>query len=345
MTKGEEYSILLAGRRKQRLRLPEQGSRQEGSGCGYVRGNIMEGRKTENIITLINEKFHDMSKGQKKLARFIMTDYDKAAFLTASAIGREVGVSESTVVRFAAVLGLKGFPEFQRELEGMVRRRIHEAPAVDIDNENISRQEVLEQVLKKDMENISHTLGHVDRNAFEAAVEMLLNARKVYIIGIRNSAPLAAYMESCLKLMLDEVILVSSDNSSHLFEDMLRMNEEDCIVGISFPRYSVRTLKAMEFANSRNGRVITITDSVNSPMNLYSSCNLIAKSEMTSVAESLTAPLSLMNALITAIMAKRRKNLVNRLEMLEDICNEYAVSGNDELNWVDDSDMAEKTPQ
>lgn len=303
----------------------------------------MDKKGTGSILTIINEKFQNMSKGQKKLARFIMTDYDRAAFLTASSIGREVGVSESTVVRFASVLGLKGFPELQKELEKIVRQRIHEAPGVDIDNENISRQEVLEQVLKKDMENISNTLAHVDRIAFEAAVEILLHARKVYLVGIRNSAPLAAYMEAYLKLMLEEVILVSSDNSTDLFEDLLRMNEEDCIVGISFPRYSMRTLKAMEFANSRNVRVITLTDSVNSPMNLYSSCNLIARSEMTAVAESLTAPLSLVNALVTSLMAKRRKNLVNRLEMLEDICNEYAASGNDELNWVDDSDMAGKS--
>lgn len=302
----------------------------------------MKNKGTETIFKIINDKFPDMSKGQKKLARFIMANYDRAAFLTASGIGREVGVSESTVVRFASVLGLKGFPQLQSELEEIVRKRIHEAPIVDIENENISRQEVLEQVLKKDMENIRQTLKQIDKNAFEAAVELLLDARKVYIIGIRNSAPLAAYMESYLKLMLDEVILLSSDNSSNLFEDMLRMNEEDCIVGISFPRYSIRTLKAMEFANSRSCRVVTITDSINSPMNLYSSCNLIAKSEMTPVAESLTAPLSIINAVITALMAKRRKKLVNRLEMLEDICNEYAVSGNDELNWVDDSELAKK---
>ncbi|MCI9370541.1 MAG: MurR/RpiR family transcriptional regulator [Lachnospiraceae bacterium] len=302
----------------------------------------MKKKETENIFQIINNKFSSMSRGQKKLARFIMTDYDRAAFLTASKIGYEVGVSESTVVRFAAMLGLKGFPQLQGELEKMVRRRIHEPPAVDIDNENISRQEVLEQVLKRDMENIRYTMEQINRNAFEAAVELLLAARKVYIIGIRNSTPLAACMEASLKLMLNEVILLSSDNSSNLFEDMLRMNEEDCIVGISFPRYSIRTLKAMEFANSRNCRVITITDSETSPMNLYSSCNLIAKSEMTSVAESLTAPLSVINALVTALMAKRKKNLVNRLEMLEDICNEYAVSGNDELNWVDDSDLAKK---
>lgn len=302
----------------------------------------METKETEKMIEAMNEKFGSMSKGQKKLAEFIMADYDRAAFLTAAGIGREVGVSESTVVRFAALLGFKGFPEMQRTLEEMVRKRIHEAPEIAIENENISRQEVLEQVLKKDAENICRTLEQVDRTAFEAAVEKLLQARKVYIIGIRNSEPLANYMGAYLKLMLEEVIVVSSDNSSDLFEELLKMNEEDCVVGISFPRYSMRTLKAMEFANSRSVGVVTITDSVNSPMNLYSSCNLTAKSEMTSAAESLTAPLSLINALVTAVMAKRRKNLINRLEMLEDICNEYAVAGNDELNWVDDSDLMEE---
>lgn len=141
-----------------------------------------------------------------------------------------------------------------------------------------------------------------------------------------------------LKLMLDEVTVVSNGNTSDLFEELMKINEEDCLVGISFPRYSMRTLKAIEFANSRSVSVITITDSINSPMNLYSSCNLIARSDMTAAADSLCAPMSLVNALITAVMAKRRKNLLNRLEMLEDICNQYGTGENDELNKVDDSD-------
>lgn len=300
---------------------------------------MMEKQGTDMVLQRINQKFSGMSKGQKKLAKFMMTEYDRAAFMTAAEIGQEVGVSESTVVRFANLLGYPGFPRLQQALAEQVRKRIHEAPAVDIDNENISRREVLEQVMKKDVENICKTLEQIDQEVFESAVEKILEARRVYIVGIRSSEPLAMYLGAYLKLMIDEVLVVSSDNSSDLFEDLLRMNEEDCVIGISFPRYSMRTLKVMEFANSRSVSVITITDSISSPMNLYSSCNLVARSEMTAAAESLTAPLSLMNALITAVMAKRKKNLINRLEMLEEICNEYEVPGNDELNWVDDSDM------
>ena len=298
----------------------------------------MEEKETENIVKIINGKFPAMSRGQRKLAEYILAQYDKAAFLTAAQIGKQVGVSESTVVRFAGLLGYKGFPQMQKALEGMVYKRLHEAPAVDIENENISGQEVLEQILKKDIRNISNTLEMADRRTFEMAVDKLLNARHVYLVGIRGSEPLAVYMGFYLKLMLDEVTVVSNGNTSDLFEELMKINEEDCLVGISFPRYSMRTLKAIEFANSRSVSVITITDSINSPMNLYSSCNLIARSDMTAAADSLCAPMSLVNALITAVMAKRRKNLLNRLEMLEDICNQYGTGENDELNKVDDSD-------
>ena len=298
----------------------------------------MEEKETENIVKIINGKFPAMSRGQRKLAEYILAQYDKAAFLTAAQIGKQVGVSESTVVRFAGLLGYKGFPQMQKALEGMVYKRLHEAPAVDIENENISGQEVLEQILKKDIRNISNTLEMADRRTFEMAVEKLLNARHVYLVGIRGSEPLAVYMGFYLKLMLDEVTVVSNGNTSDLFEELMKINEEDCLVGISFTRYSMRTLKAIEFANSRSVSVITITDSINSPMNLYSSCNLIARSDMTAAADSLCAPMSLVNALITAVMAKRRKNLLNRLEMLEDICNQYGTGENDELNKVDDSD-------
>lgn len=298
----------------------------------------MEEKETENIVKIINGKFPAMSRGQRKLAEYILAQYDKAAFLTAAQIGKQVGVSESTVVRFAGLLDYKGFPQMQKALEGMVYKRLHEAPAVDIENENISGQEVLEQILKKDIRNISNTLEMADRRTFEMAVEKLLNARHVYLVGIRGSEPLAVYMGFYLKLMLDEVTVVSNGNTSDLFEELMKINEEDCLVGISFPRYSMRTLKAIEFANSRSVSVITITDSINSPMNLYSSCNLIARSDMTAAADSLCAPMSLVNALITAVMAKRRKNLLNRLEMLEDICNQYGTGENDELNKVDDSD-------
>lgn len=292
----------------------------------------------ESIVKRINTKFSTMSRGQRKLAEYILSEYDKAAFLTAAEIGKQVGVSESTVVRFAGLLGYKDYPYMQKALEQLVYTKLHEAPAVDIENENISGQEVLEQILKKDIQNISMTLENTDRRTFDMAVEKLLNARHVYLVGIRGSEPLAVYMGFYLKLMLDEVTVVSNGNTSDLFEELMKINEEDCLVGISFPRYSMRTLKAIEFANSRSVSVITITDSINSPMNLYSSCNLIARSDMTAAADSLCAPMSLVNALITAVMAKRRKNLLNRLEMLEDICNQYGTGENDELNKVDDSD-------
>lgn len=299
--------------------------------------------KEENMINRINENYPRMSKGQKKLTQFFMENYDRAAFLTAAGVGKEVGVSESTVVRYATFLGYSGYPGLQKDLEEMVQRRIHEAPQIDLENQNISRQEMLEQVLKKDMYNIRHTLEEIDRTAFDAAMDLMLHARRLYIVGFRNSAPLAQYLGFYLNLLLDEVEVVTADNATDMFEQLLRMNEEDCLIGISFPRYSMRTLKAMEFANSRNVAVISLTDNIHSPMNLYSSCNLVAKSDMSSVMDSLSAPMSVLNAIISYLMAKRKKILVNRLEMLEDISREYEVLGNDELNMVSNADVAEET--
>lgn len=192
----------------------------------------------ESIVKRINTKFSTMSRGQRKLAEYILSEYDKAAFLTAAEIGKQVGVSESTVVRFAGLLGYKGYPYMQKALEQLVYTKLHEAPAVDIENENISGQEVLEQILKKDIQNISMTLENTDRRTFDMAVEKLLNARHVYLVGIRGSEPLAVYMGFYLKLMLDEVTVISNGNTSDLFEGLMKINEEDCLVGISFPRYS-----------------------------------------------------------------------------------------------------------
>lgn len=291
----------------------------------------------ESIVKRINTKFSTMSRGQRKLAEYILSEYDKAAFLTAAEIGKQVGVSESTVVRFAGLLGYKGYPYMQKALEQLVYTKLHEAPAVDIENENISGQEVLEQILKKDIQNISMTLENTDRRTFDMAVEKLLNARHVYLVGIRGSEPLAVYMGFYLKLMLDEVTVISNGNTSDLFEGLMKINEEDCLVGISFPRYSMRTLKAMEFANDRQAKIITITDTIYSPMCLYSSCNLLARSNMVSIVDSLVAPLSLINALVVALCLKRPDDVKKNLESLGQAWDNYQVYLKDEFNYIDES--------
>lgn len=294
-------------------------------------------RNSNDLSNRINEAYSSLSKGQKLLATYITDNYDKAVFLTAAKLGEVVGVSESTVVRFATHLGYKGYPEFQRALEELVRNKLNSVQRMEVTYGRISQSKILESVLQSDMERIKETLNMIDDNAFEMAVETILKAKRIYIVGIRSCAPLASFLAFYLNMMFDDVHLLSTNNSSELFEQMVRISKEDVIIGISFPRYSMRTLKAMEFANNRSAKVITITDSVHSPMNLYSSCNLIAKSDMASIVDSLVAPLSVINALIVALCMKKQGEVVQTLEMLEDIWNEYQVYENDEINVIDDS--------
>ena len=289
------------------------------------------------LLKMIDERYHKFSKGQKKLADFIREDYDKAAFLTAAKMGGEVGVSESTVVRFATALGYDGYPEFQKALGELVRMKLNSIQRMEVTYGRISQGEILTSVLQSDIEKIKLTMEGIDHEAFEMAVDTILNARRVYVVGIRSCAPLASFLGFYLNLMFDDVRLLTTNSSSELFEQMVRIDKDDVIIGISFPRYSMRTLKALEFANNRSAKVITITDSIHSPMNLYSSCNLIADSDMASIVDSLVAPLSVINALVVALCMKKQKEVAGTLTMLEDIWNEYQVYENDEINYIDDS--------
>ena len=291
---------------------------------------------TNDLTNRINECYGSLSKGQKILATYITDNYDKAVFLTAAKMGQVVGVSESTVVRFATQLGYKGYPEFQKALEEMVRNKLNSIQRMEVTYGRISQSHILETVLQSDQEKIKDTLEHIDEHAFELAVDTIIKAKHIYIVGIRSCAPLAAFMAFYFNLMFENVTLLQTNNSSELFEQMVRISKDDVIIGISFPRYSMRTLKAMEFANNRNAKVITLTDSVHSPMNLYSSCNLIARSDMASIVDSLVAPLSVINALIVALCMKKQGEVAKTLETLEDIWNEYQVYENDEINYIDD---------
>ena len=292
---------------------------------------------TNDLLNRMNSKYSCMSKAHKRLATYITDNYDKAVFLTASKMGTVVGVSESTVVRFAVSLGYKGYPEFQKALEELVRNKLNSVQRMEVAYGRISQSNVLETVLQSDAEKLKSTLEQIDHQAFEVAVDTILEARNIYIIGIRSCAPLASFLAFYLNLMFDNVRLLQTNSSSELFEQMLRINEKDVIIGISFPRYSMRTLKVLEFANNRNARVITLTDSVHSPMNLYSSCNLIANSDMVSIVDSLVAPLSVINALVVALCMKKQEEVATTLTMLEDIWEEYQVYEKDEINYMDDT--------
>ncbi len=293
------------------------------------------GSKNE-LLKKMEEKYPKFSKGQKRLAEFIRNEYDKAAFLTAAKMGEEVGVSESTVVRFAAALGYEGYPGFQKALGELVRTKLNSIQRMEVTYGRIGRGEILASVLQADIDKIKMTLSAIDEHVFEQAVDMLLNARKIYVIGVRSCAPLASFLSFYLNLVCEDVTAVHSNSSSEIFEQLIRIREEDVIIGISFPRYSMRTLKALEFASNRKARVITLTDSVHSPMILYSSCNLIARSDMAGVVDSLVAPLSVINALVVALCMRKQEEVITTLETLEQIWEEYQVYSKDELNRIND---------
>lgn len=285
-----------------------------------------------DLITRMNEYYGSMSKGQKKLASYITSNYDTAVFMTAAKLGRTVGVSESTTVRFATLLGYDGFPEFHKALEEVVREKLRAVSRIEIKSSDMTKTEVLETVMRADANKINQTLKNLSKSAFEEAVDSIMSARKIYVIGIRTCLPLAQFLGFYLNLLFEDVCIVGTNNASEIFEQMININKLDVLIGISFPRYSMRTLKAMEFANDRNAKVISITDDKNSPLNLYSSCNLIARSDMATVVDSLVAPLSVINALIVSLCMKRPDDVTNKLDMLERLWEDYQVYSNDEIN-------------
>ena len=293
-------------------------------------------RGRNDIITRINERFAAMSKSHKAIAAFITDHYDQAVFMTAAKLGEELGVSESTVVRFAAGLGYEGYPEFQQALAEWVQSKLGKVQKMNVKYGKSTQSEILSAVLSSDIEKIQDTMQNLDPVAFEAAVDSILEAETIYIVGIRSCEPLADFLSFYLNMIRGNVQLLRTTSVSEMFEQMIRIGENDVMIGISFPRYSMRTLKAMEFANDRNAKVITITDSIHSPMNLYSSCNLLARSDMVSIVDSLVAPLSVINALVVALCLKRSDEVKKNLEMLEDAWNNYQVYLNDEINFIGD---------
>lgn len=289
-----------------------------------------------DIITRMNEKYIKMSKGHKAIAAYISDHYDQAAFMTAAKLGETVGVSESTVVRFAMHLGYEGYPEFQNALAEWVKNKLNSVQKMGAKYGKSTQSEILTSVLSADIEKIQDTIVNLDPAAFEAAVEIILGAQTIYLIGVRSCEPLADFLHFYLNMIRGNVVLVKTTSVSEMFEQMIRVGEKDAVIGISFPRYSMRTLKAMEFANDRNAKVITITDSIHSPMNLYSSCNLLARSDMVSIVDSLVAPLSVINALVVALCLRRPDDVKRNLETLEDVWNNYQVYLNDEINFIDE---------
>lgn len=285
----------------------------------------MNEQKNTDLLKIIQEKQNTFSKGQKQISSFILGHYDKAAYMTAAKLGALVGVSESTVVRFANELGFAGYPELQHSLQEMIRSKLTTIQRIEITNDRIGESDLLEKVLNSDIEKIKHTLDEIDRTSFENAVDDLIKADMIYIIGMRSSSSLASFMYHYLNLVFPHVRLVRTTSGSEIFEQLLRINDKDAIVGISFPRYSKRIINALGYAKKQGAKVISITDSAASPIATNADDLLLAKSDMASFVDSLVAPLSIINALIVAIGRKKQDEIAETFGKLERIWDDYDV--------------------
>lgn len=278
-----------------------------------------------DILTYIQENMSTFSKGQKLIANYILQSYDKAAFMTASKLGKTVNVSESTVVRFAAELGFDGYPSMQKTLQEMIRNKLTSIQRVEVSNERIGNQDIMTMVMQSDIEKIRMTLDETDRSSFNEAVSAIANAKKIYILGVRSASVLADFISFYFRFMFDNMVSVDTTSISEVFEQILHISSDDVFIGLSFPRYSKRTVKAMQFAKDRGAKVIAITDSKVSPLTKIADVSLLAKSDMASFVDSLVAPLSLVNALIVAVSREKSVELETSLNGLEQIWEEYEV--------------------
>ena len=280
---------------------------------------------SKDILSVIQTNMSTFSKGQKLIAGFILESYDKAAFMTASRLGKTVNVSESTVVRFAAELGYDGYPAMQKALQEMIRSKLTSIQRIEVSNDRIGNQDILSMVMQSDIEKIRMTLEETDRASFRQAVDAILSAHRIYILGVRSAAALADFLGFYFNLIFDNIVLVHTTSASEIFEQLLRVGPEDVVIGISFPRYSSRTVKAMRFAKDRGANVIALTDSEASPLAEAATETLLAKSDMASFVDSLVAPLSLVNALIVAVGRRRNEDVEQIFADLEQIWSEYGV--------------------
>ena len=278
-----------------------------------------------DILTILKEKESTFSKGQKRIARFITESYDKAAFMTANRLGKTVGVSESTVVRFAVDLGFDGYPSMQKSMQKMVLNRLTSIQRIEVANTRLGDQDVISTVIHADIEKLRQTSDTVDRRVFNEAVNAILKAKRVYILGVRSVAPLANFLGYYLNYMFNNFHVISGYSTAEMFEKIVGVNANDVVVAFSFPRYSASTTRGAQYCRSTGATVIGITDSDLSPLGRNSDHVLIAKSDMVSLVDSLVAPLSLVNALIVAIASKREKDLSQTFANLERIWEEYEV--------------------
>lgn len=279
---------------------------------------------TIDLMKLIQINFHRLSKGQKIIAQYIMNNYDKAAFLTAAKLGEMVGVSESTVVRFANAIGYEGYPQLQKQLQEMIKTKLTTVQRIEMSDGYSNEDSVLKNVLKSDMDNIRATMEELDYAGFERAVKYIRDARSIYIIGLRSSTTLAEFLGFYLNQIRDNVHVVTY-TIGDIFEQLFRINENDLVIAMAFPRYSSRTIKAFEYSKAMRAKTLAITDSMLSPLCSYADITLVAKSNMESFVDSIVAPLSLLNALIVSVGLKEKHKLASSFSRLEEIWDKYNI--------------------
>ncbi|BDR72450.1 N-acetylmannosamine kinase [Clostridium tetani] len=280
--------------------------------------------ENQDLIKTIQVKFPRLSKGQKLIAEYILKHYDKAAFLTAAKLGSSVGVSESTVVRFANELGFSGYPKLQKALQELIKNKLTTVQRIELSNDFIDQESTLKSVLKSDMENIRYTLEKINHKTFDDVVDSIFSAKRIYILGLRSSTPIAEFLGFYLNLILDNAKIISY-GVSDIFEQMMNVSKGDLVIGIGFPRYAARTIEALDYAQNNEATVVAITDSLLSPLAARANHTLIAQSNMASFVDSLVAPLSVVNALIIAVGLREKDKISSTFSKLEHIWQEYEV--------------------
>lgn len=279
----------------------------------------------KDLLGRIAENMDEYSKGQKLIAKYLINHYDKAAFMTASRLGMTVGVSESTVVRFASEVGFEGYPQLQKTLQELIRNRLTAVQRMEVTNEQIGNADVLDKVLTLDIEKIRRTLEETSREDFDKATRCISEAKNIFILGVRSSASLASFMGFYFNHIFPSVRVINTTSASEMYEQIMRIGPDDVFIGISFPRYSQRTVRAARYAKDNGAKVVAITDSHGSPLAEHADHLLMARSDMASFVDSLVAPLSLINALIVAVGLQNRDQIARTYQTLEHIWDEYNV--------------------
>lgn len=285
----------------------------------------IKGRKYTSLVEHIEAEMPKMSKGHKAIARFILSDYERAAYMTAAKIGEEAKVSESTVVRFTMELGYEGYPHFQRLLQEELKVKLTSVQRLNASKRYTNDEQVLQSILESDISHLKSTLENIDPKAFSQAVETIVEAKRIFIMGLRSSSPLSSFLHFYFTLLFDDVRHIHSNSANEVFEQILPIGPGDVLIGISFPRYSMRTIQSMQYARERGAAVVAITDKSDTPLAQHADVALFATSDMASFVDSLVAPLSVINALIVALGIRKRDHIEQTFEALEHLWDEYKV--------------------